>query len=472
MPLAERKKRWTEDPGLNDLSQFLTHAKTSLGVDILFLINAGGDCIAASNWDAPESTIGTNFVDRDYFRKNINGQSWMQYAVGKTTGIPGLYFSSPIFVNGQFSGAVVAKIDVPNLSFLIKELDAFVTDENGVIVLARNKRLEMFSLPGASIAQMTEQKKLARYRRSSFPILQMEPWGNNEFPALMRIQNEQIPQIFISDNISEYSLTVHVGEGVSDIGVFDHDESWFTFLLGISGSVLILIAGGTVLYWSSVKSERVALERANEAERRIIGISEDTQQRIGRELHDDLGQHLTGIAFMSEVLYKKLQKQDSPSIKEASKITLLINEAISKTRLLAQGLYPVELKEAGLPAMLERIAKRIGEIYKIDCVFMGDNECNVADSLAAINLYRIAQEAVNNAVKHSGASRITLKLTSESGVVILEIIDNGCGIGNVPREKGIGMRSMLYRASLLGATLNIGSPPSGGTSITVNFPVK
>ena len=220
---------------------------------------------------------------------------------------------------------------------------------------------------------------------------------------------------------------------------------------------------------------KIALDRANEAERKIISISEETQQRIGQELHDDLGQLLTGVAFMSEVLYKKLEKQGRAEIQEASKITALINEAVSKTRMLAQGLYPVELKEAGLPAMLERLAHKTQDIYKIECVFSGDMKFEIDDDLVAINLYRIAQEAVNNAIKYSGAKRITVELKSTPSVTILEIADNGCGISNPTGsdvKDGLGMHSMQYRATLLGGALRIGVPPGGGTSIAVNLPVK
>lgn len=474
LPLDERKKRWTEDQGLNDLNRYLALAEVSLNADIIYVVNAGGDCIAASNWNKPGSTVGTNFVDRDFFQKNKNGQRGMQYAVGKTTHIPGLYFSTPVIIDGHFMGAVVAKIDVPDLSFLINELDAFVTDENGVIVLARDKKLEMLSLPGASVARMPGEKSFARYRRSDFPVFQMESWGDKEFPSLMRVQNGNSPLIFASNDIPQYGMKAYVGAKIDEINSLTRDAFWFAFLLGISGSVLILMACGAILYVSSIKATAVALGRANIAERRIIGLSEDTQQRIGRELHDDLGQLLTGIAFMSELLFKNLTNQGHPEAQEASKITAFINEAISKTRNLAQGLYPVEMKEAGLPAMLENLAKNAEAIYPISCEFICENECRIDDPLAAINLFRIAQEAVNNAIKHGNPTKITLKLVSESTAITLEITDDGSGIKNLDgsdTKEGLGMHSMQYRASLLGGALHISALPGGGTSVTVSFPV-
>jgi signal transduction histidine kinase len=246
-------------------------------------------------------------------------------------------------------------------------------------------------------------------------------------------------------------------------------------MLGLSGSILILIASGTFLYVDSIKTAETALKRAGIAERRIISVTEDTQERIGRELHDDLGQHLTGTAFRSELLFQDLKKHGYPDCEEAAKITALINESINKTRSLAQGLYPVELKGAGLTAMLEQIAANVVTIYQIECEFISGGECSINDPHVLINLFRITQEAVNNAIKHSGATKITLKILATPLNVELDIIDNGCGIAKRAEsdsDKGLGMHTMHYRATLLGATLSIARRPAGGTSVTIILPVR
>ncbi len=220
------------------------------------------------------------------------------------------------------------------------------------------------------------------------------------------------------------------------------------------------------------RTAKNALDRAGVAERKIISISEETQKRIGQELHDDLGQHLTGIAFMSEVLYQKLKGQDGSEKEEASKITALINEAVSKTRQLAQGLYPVELKEGGLHAMLAHFADNVESIYKIRCEFIHEGEGLIDDRHIAINLFRIAQEAVCNAIKHGGASTITLRMAAARDVHLLEVADNGSGIGDwsdLNEKGGLGMHTMQYRASLIGATLNIFPASSGGTVVAVTL---
>ena len=472
LPLGDRKQRWKNDPELNALSRYLALAKFSVNADIIFVINAAGDCIAASNWNTEEATVGTNFADREYFRKNKNGQRGMQYAIGKTTNIGGLYFSNPIIVSNQFRGAVIAKIDVPNLSFLIHKMDAFITDENGIIILANDERLEMHSLPWSSVGKMSAQKRISRYKRRNFSVFQITSWGDKTFPSLTRVQDENVPHVFASKDIGQYRMKVYVANHVNEYDVLKRDKFWFTLLLAMSGNILILMVESSILYVASIKAKEVALERASRAEQRIISISEDTQQRIGRELHDDLGQLLTGVAFMSEVLFQKLTNQGQAEAKQAAMITAYINEAISKTRILARGLYPVELKEADLPAMLQNLAKNTEAIYPVKCQFICECEHTIDDSLAVINLFRIAQEAVNNAIKHGNPANISLKLVSLPTGITLEISDDGSGINQTANtEAGLGLRSIQYRASLLGGSMQISALPKGGTRLTVSLPV-
>ncbi len=215
-----------------------------------------------------------------------------------------------------------------------------------------------------------------------------------------------------------------------------------------------------------------ALARAKLAERKIIEISEETQQQIGRELHDDLGQQLTGVAFMAEVLRQHLRSHRHPEAENAAKITALINEAITKAHNLAHGLYPVEMKESGLRAMLMRLANNTQSIYGIDCEFTCDGEPKSLTQMTNTNLFRIAQEAVHNAVKHSGASKIFIRMQTTREFLSIEVIDNGRGIASqaeLEARSGLGMSTMQYRASLLNAQLNIYRPPGGGTCVAINM---
>lgn len=259
LPIEARVQRWSNDKALRNLNQYLDFASRSLNVDLIYVMNAAGDAIAASNWDTPTSSLGINVAERTLYKLNKNGQSGMQYAVGKTTKIPGLFFSTPIFIDGKFFGAVIAKADVPGLSFLIKQMDAFVADDNGVVILARNKELEMRSLPGAAISKLSEQEKSAIYRQNSFPMLKIEPWNDDRLASLVRIQDSNIPHILVSKKLPEFNLTVYVDSEVASIPSLSRNYFWFTLLLGALGSVLILIASSSILYFRAIRRSKALL---------------------------------------------------------------------------------------------------------------------------------------------------------------------------------------------------------------------
>jgi len=205
-------------------------------------------------------------------------------------------------------------------------------------------------------------------------------------------------------------------------------------------------------------------------EKEIIEVSEEEQKRIGQELHDGLGQHLTGIAFLSKVLEQKLSTRSLPESVDASEIVKFVNQAVSKTRHLARGLYPVELEANGLMSALEQLAANTKTLFGIECLFQCAAPVLVHDNIAAINLYRIAQEAVNNAVKHSKAKNIRIELSSQSGKIALTVADDGIGFdaARVEEGKGMGLHIMGHRARMIGGTLQIRTTLRGGTIISVS----
>ena len=218
-----------------------------------------------------------------------------------------------------------------------------------------------------------------------------------------------------------------------------------------------------------------ALARALEAERGIIEVGEQTLQRIGQELHDDLGQHLTGVAFLAESLCRDLQQHLLPQeIAAATRVTQLVNEAVSHVRQLAHGLYPIELKEAGLKEMLRNLASNVQSTCNIECQFKNAGRWQLKDSAITIHLYRIAQEAVSNAIRHGGATQIGIALSQTPKAKMLEITDNGCGMSE-SASAGMGIHSMQYRASMMGGTLLITPVDPGdakrGTRVLISIPI-
>jgi PAS domain S-box-containing protein len=210
-------------------------------------------------------------------------------------------------------------------------------------------------------------------------------------------------------------------------------------------------------------------------EREVQEISEQEKRRIGQDLHDGLGQYLTGIACMAKVAEQKLDQKGLAEAADVKRVTSMVNETIALARDLARGLSPVELETNGLQAALEELAGRVtrNSNSKVKCTLKAPVFTTVYDNASAVHLYRIAQEAVNNAVKHSGARNITITLATESNRVLLSIQDDGCGLPkNKPKSGGMGLRVMNYRANMIGATISVEPGQNCGTVVHCAMPNK
>ena len=223
-----------------------------------------------------------------------------------------------------------------------------------------------------------------------------------------------------------------------------------------------------VLVSSAIRdiSERKRLEKT------ILEISETERRRIGQDLHDGLGQHLTGVAFMGKVLEQRLAESSMAEAAEAAKIVKLVNESIKMTRDLARGLLPVVSEAHSLMSALEHWAGEVSELFHVVCRFECCNSVYVHDEVLADHLYRLAQEAVTNAIKHGHARSITISLALVSGGGVLTVRDDGCGFDVVPKsQSGLGLRIMNYRAKIISGSVNVQSTLNGGTVVRCMFPI-
>jgi two-component system CheB/CheR fusion protein len=212
-------------------------------------------------------------------------------------------------------------------------------------------------------------------------------------------------------------------------------------------------------------TEREQLEKA------ILNISAREQRRIGQDLHDGLGQHLTGIAFMAKVHEAKLTEQGMHEAGDAAKIVRLVNEAIHKTRELARGLLPVLSDEHGLMSALQLWASEVEDLFGVSCQFQCDTPVLIQDYTAATHLYHIAQEAVHNAIKHGQPKNIVIRLIADQERGTLLIEDDGRGISEArANTQGMGLHIMNYRAGMVGGALEVCPDPVRGTIVTCTFP--
>jgi signal transduction histidine kinase len=213
------------------------------------------------------------------------------------------------------------------------------------------------------------------------------------------------------------------------------------------------------------------ISRRKQLEREILAITERERHSFAMELHDGLGQQLSGIAYLSNVLRERLKQLSPTEASEAERISLLLKNAIEETRRLSRCLSPIQQEPEGLSNALNDLALHTRAIFDVACVFQSPKRILVEDMQTSTQLYRIAQEAVNNAVKHGRAERITLRLIQQKGQICLKIIDNGNGISALsPKRKGMGLRVMHYRAGLLKGALSVNRRKQGGTEVCCTAP--
>jgi signal transduction histidine kinase len=218
--------------------------------------------------------------------------------------------------------------------------------------------------------------------------------------------------------------------------------------------------------------ERTAALEHEMAERRrldreIAQVADRERRRLGHELHDKLGQHLTGTALTAQVLKEKLAARSAPEVNEAEKLVRYVEEGIDLTRNLARGFFSPELDSEGLVVALQDLAEKTTERFQVDCTFDGDESIRIHDSTIANQLYRIAQEAVTNSIKHGAAKHIDIRLAANDPELCLTITDDGAGFSdNRPQSEGLGLWLMRHDAALSGGTFDVKRNGERGTVAT------
>ena len=220
-----------------------------------------------------------------------------------------------------------------------------------------------------------------------------------------------------------------------------------------------------------VRERTVALQREvaerQRLDREVAEIADRERRRLGRTLHDSLGQHLTGTALAAQLLREKLAARSSTEVADADKVIRHIEEGIDLTRNLAHGFFSPELAADGLAVALQGLAANISERFGVNCDFNGDEAVQMPDSTTATQLYHIAQEAVMNAVKHANAHKIEIELARRNRELTLTVIDDGAGLPEkLPQPPGLGLRLMAHAAALIGGKFSVERNKSRGTVVT------
>jgi signal transduction histidine kinase len=212
---------------------------------------------------------------------------------------------------------------------------------------------------------------------------------------------------------------------------------------------------------------------ARQLERKILEISEAEQRRIGHDLHDGLGQHLTGIALIMQRLGKRLTSAGQKDAEEAMKVSEMAKTAVEWTHDLCRSLATPALESSGLAEALRELAANAENIFSIECTFEQTGDEHDIDLNAGVHLYRIAQEAISNAVRHGQAKKVQIDLVGCPRAVDMRISDDGRGIRETNSSlDGMGLQIMRYRARMIGASVDVSEGKPAGTVVACHYNLK
>jgi len=262
---------------------------------------------------------------------------------------------------------------------------------------------------------------------------------------------------------------------LTDIGGGNPFVGWWNLVMAFAAFVVfagVLSKLATLVReLNRLVDERTADLKREMAERQrldrdIAQVTDRERRRLGHDLHDRLGQHLIGTAIAAQAIKEKLDRRSAPEAVDVGNLARYLDEGVDLTRKLARGFYSPELDAEGLPEALRHLGDSVTERFQINCVFHGDHSIQVQDSTIANQLYRIAQEAVTNSVKHAAANNIDIRLAMDHHELCLTIVDDGIGFPDKRESNGIGLRLMNHGAALIGAKFDIRRNGKKGTIAT------
>lgn len=290
--------------------------------------------------------------------------------------------------------------------------------------------------------------------------LKLPDMGGEELVSRLTEGGQAVPFIIITGQGDERVAVDMMKRGALDYLVKDVD-----FLEFVPAVVERAVA--------QLERERrlaIAERERRHLQEEIVHISDREQQRIGQDLHDGICQILAGIDMVARVLKNKLVTGSPNEAAQAEIISTYARRAMAQSRLLARGLSPLEMGSHGLMVALQDLAAYTRQLFQIDCVFICDPPVLMNDNTRSTHLYRIAQEATNNAVKHAQAKKITITLTREDEGVLVCVEDDGRGMpADYAHSSGMGLKTMQYRAQTIGARLEILPNTPCGTMVRVTL---
>lgn len=433
-------------------SEHLKYVSRHLRIDIAWLIGVDGRCLAASNFDTPETLVGVNYTDRIYFKEAMAGRHGRQYAVGRATGIPGLFFSVPVTASdGKILGVLAAKADLPNVARRVRLKNSFMTDNSGVVILSDLEGLVFKAIPGAPILTMPENVRKERYKRSDFPLIQLSSAGVAAYPDLQRWGAEQTPALIQHIDRSEDGFSLHLIELLPQLSELEAQQR-FMFLVSslvvlttlwalLSTSLFVLRAR---IYRKNLEATNKALNEAKESAelaREAAESSSRAKSSFLANMSHELRTPMNGIMGMTALALRgttdpRLIRQLKTVDQSSRHLLSIINDILDLSKIEADRLS-LEQVDLQIATVFENLLSIIGgKAAEKGLRIETETDPAIGEFSLKGDPLRLGQILLNltsNAIKFTEAGTLRLSVSlidnrAEDVQLRFEVHDQGIGI--------------------------------------------
>ncbi len=480
---------------LVELNHHLAEQQKNLDVNVIWILAPNGDCIASSNYDNAESFVGISYSDREYFKSAISGQRGKQYAVGRQTNIPGLFFSAPILDGKDILGAVIIKIDISKFSQWLDRFDCFISDSDGVIILSSEKMLEHYALADAPIFSMSPEARDKQYKRYDFPVLKISRIDNEHFYSTITLPGSDSLYILVQSEQSSDGYTVFTYSKIVEAALFGKARWEFTFLIFVSGAALILLIAGIRLYWRDMRESLVAAQAANYAKSAFLA---NMSHEIRTPMNAILG--MSYLALQSD-LTSKQREQMTYLHRAAESLLGIINDILDFSKV-ESGKLTLESSPFVLCDILDEVIQLLKpklEEKRLEFHYVDQDRLLVQKMPLlngdALRLRQVLTNLLSNAIKFTETGIVRFGVSSSTHentkIVIFTVQDSGIGmtreqVAQLSEEfaqadtsttrkyggPGLGMAIVWRFVALMGGKIDVESQPGLGTCFTVEIPFE